>query len=387
MKIERIRTYRLSCPLPEILGYAQGRFGSRQALIVQIVTTDGLTGWGEASGPAAMAQCAINTFYAPKLIGKNPLQTELLWNNMWRSSREWARGGPMLAAMSAIDIALWDLKGKAMGLPLCELLGGKTRDRIPCYATGCYFRDLPEADLIPTLVDEARGYVDAGFRAVKVQIGRNLPFDRALIHALRAALPNTYLIANAHQAYDLPEATLIGLALEDSQFAMFEDPLSLDIPEAYRKLGERLRIPVAAGRREQTRWGFQGLLDTNGVQMLMPDFAYCGGISEFMKIRAAVSAHGANVVPHVSGTMFSLASALHFLASDHRQPGRAEAGVGLLEYEAPDANPLRDAMYKPTIPIEGGSALVPSTPGLGVELDFELLRIFTMEKQEVDAPG
>jgi D-galactarolactone cycloisomerase len=179
LKIERIRTYRLSCPLPEILGYAQGRFGSRQALLVQIVTTDGLSGWGEASGPAAIAQCAISTFYAPKLIGKNALQTELLWNSMWRASREWARGGPMLAAMSAIDMALWDLKGKAMGLPVCELLGGKHRDRIPCYATGCYFRDLPEADLIPTLIDEARQYVNAGFRAVKVQIGRNLPFDRA----------------------------------------------------------------------------------------------------------------------------------------------------------------------------------------------------------------
>lgn len=293
----------------------------------------------------------------------------------------------MLAAMSAIDMALWDLKGKAMGLPVCELLGGKHRDRIPCYATGCYFRDLPEADLIPALIDEARQYVDAGFRAVKVQIGRNLPFDRALVHGLRSALPNTYLIANAHQAYDLPEAMHIGKALEDSQFAMFEDPLSLDSAEAYRRLGERLDIPIAAGRRQQTRWGFQSLLDTGGVQMLMPDFAYCGGISEFMKIRAAVSTRGANIVPHVSGTMFSLASALHFLASDFRQPGRAEAGVGLLEYEAPDANPLRDAMFKPTIPIEGGSALIPPTPGLGVELDFALLRIFTMEKQEIDAPG
>ena len=387
MKIERIRTYRLSCPLPEILGYAQGRFGSRQALLVQVLTTDGLSGWGEATGPAAIIQCAINTFYAPKLIGKNPLQTELLWNTLWRSSRDWARRGPMLAAMSALDIALWDLKSKAFGVPLCDLLGGKIRDRIPCYATGCYFRDLPEADLIPALVDEARGYIEAGFRAVKVQIGRNLPFDRALIRALRKALPDSYLLANAHHAYDLPEAILIGLTLEENDFTLFEDPLSLDVPDAYHTLSQRLRISVAAGKREQTRWGFQSLLSTGGVHMLMPDFAYCGGISEMQKIRAAASTQGVNLVPHVSGTMFSLASALHFLASDFRQPGRAEAGVGWLEYEAPDANPLRDAMFKSTILVEGGSALVPKTPGLGVELDFELLRIFTMEKQEIDIPG
>ena len=387
MKIERIRTYRLSCPIPEILGYAQGRFGSRQALLVQVVTTDGLSGWGEASGPAAITQCAINTFYAPKLVGKNPLQTESLWNSMWKSSRDWARRGPMMAAMSAIDMALWDLKGTAMNQPLCELLGGKVRDRVSCYATGCYFRDVPEADLIPALVDEAREYVAAGFRAVKVQIGRNLPFDRALARALRNALPDTYLLANAHHAYDLPEAILVGLTLEENGFAMLEDPLTLDVPEAYHTLGQKLRIPIAAGKREQTRWGFQTLLGTGGVQMLMPDFGYCGGISEFMKIRTAASTHGVNIVPHVSGTMFSLASALHFLASDFRQPGRAESGVGLLEYEATDANPLRDAMYKPTIPVESGSALVPPGAGLGVELDFELLRIFTMDKQEVDKPG
>lgn len=356
-------------------------------MLVEVVTTDGLSGWGEASGPAAVTQCAVSAFYAPKLIGKDPLQTESLWNGMWRMSRDWARRGPMMAAMSAIDMALWDLKGQVLGLPLVELLGGKTRDRIPCYATGCYFRDLPEADLIPTLVDEARGYAEAGFRAVKVQIGRNLPFDRALIHALRVALPHTYLYANAHHAYDLPEAMLVGLTLEENGFALFEDPLSLDVPEAYCRLGEKLRIQIAAGKREQTRWGFQTLLDTNGVQLLMPDIAYCGGISEFLKIRAAASTKGSNIIPHVSGTMFSLASALHFLASDMRQPGRAELSVGLLEYEAPDANPLRDAMFKTTIPVEGGSMQVPHRGGLGVELDFDLLRIFTMEKLEIDTAG
>ena len=387
MKIERIRTYRLSCPIPEILGFAQGRFGSRQALLCQIVTDDGLSGWGEASGPAAITQSAIHTFYAPKLVGKNPLQTEVLWNQMWRLSRDWARKGPMMGAMSAIDMALWDLKGKAMNVPVCELLGGKVRDRVPCYATGCYFRDVPEADLIPALVEEAREYIDAGFRAVKVQIGRNLPFDRAFARALRKALPDAYLLANAHHAYDLPEAITVGLTLEECGFAMLEDPLTLDVPVAYKRLGDRLRIPIAAGKREQTRWGFETLLETGGVQMLMPDFGYCGGISEFVKIRSAAATHGVNLVPHVSGTMLSLASALHFLASDFRQPGRAEAGVGLLEYEAPDANPLRDAMYKPTVLIEHGSAVVPPGAGLGIELDFELLRIFTMEKQETDAPG
>ncbi|MBC8143516.1 MAG: mandelate racemase/muconate lactonizing enzyme family protein [Armatimonadetes bacterium] len=387
MKIESIRTYRLSCPIPEILGFAQGRFGSRQALLVQVVTTDGLSGWGEAAGPAAVVQAAINTFYAPKLIGKNPLQTELLWNVMWKASRDFARRGVMMGAMSAIDIALWDLKGKALGSTVADLLGGKVRDRVPCYATGCYFRDVPEADLIPALLDEARSYVANGFRAIKVQIGRNLPFDRALIRALRKALPGTLLMANAHHAYDLPEAIRVGKTLEEYDFVAYEDPLSLDVPEAWRKLADHLYVPIAGGKREQTRWGFQSLLDTGGVQLLTPDFAYCGGLSEVVKIRTAASTHGVNVVPHVSGTMFSLSAALHFLASDFKQPGRAEAGVGLLEYEAPDANPLRDAMYKPTLPVESGYATLPTGAGLGIELDFELLRIFTMEKQEVDIPG
>jgi D-galactarolactone cycloisomerase len=320
------------------------------------------------------------------LIGKNPLQTELLWNNLWRSSRDWARRGPMLAALSGIDLALWDLKGKALQMPVCELIGGKQRDRVPCYATGCYFRDLPEADLIPTLVDEAREYVEAGFRGVKVQLGRNHPFDRALIQAMRKALPDTLLFANGYSAYNISEAYAIGQVLEENGFNGFEDPLSLDTPDCYHTLCDRLVIPLAAGKREQTRWGFQALLERGRVPLLLPDLAYCGGLSEVIKIRTIASTFGVNIVPHVGGTMFSLAAALHFLASDFRQPGRAEPSIGLLECESPDANPLRDAMFKPTLKVEGGTATVPSGNGLGVELDLELLRIFTMEKQEVDHP-
>jgi D-galactarolactone cycloisomerase len=388
VKIECIRTYRLSCPLPEILGYAQGRFDSRQALLVQIVADDGAEGWGECAGPAAIAQAAVTTYYGPRLIGQDPTQTDLVWHNLWRVSMDWARRGMMLSAMSGLDMAMWDLRGRSVGRSVAELIGGRSRERVPCYATGLYFRDLPEADLIPALIDEAFEYVEKGYRALKVQIGRNLPFDTALIRALRKALPTTPLFADANHAYDLPEAIQIGRVLEEANFAWFEEPLSPDCGDMYQRLAQAIRVPLASGKREQTRWGFRDLLAHGGVHVGQPDIAYCGGLSEAVRIRAVANSYGINVSPHTGGrTMLGLSAALHFLACDHRQPGRAESAVSYLEVDAPDANPLRDALFCEGVPLDHGVARVPSSPGLGVTVDWDIMRIFTMEKHEITDPA
>ncbi len=383
MKIARVRTYRLACPLPEILGHAQGRFDSRQALVVQIVTDDGLEGWGECAGPAAVSQAAITTFYGPRLIGMDPMQTDAVWHTLWRASMDYARRGMMMSAISGIDMALWDLKGRALGRSVSELMGGRVRERVPCYVAGLYYRDLPEADVIPALIDEAHEYVEQGFRAIKIQIGRNIPFDIGLIRGLRRALPSTPFIADARHAYDLPEAVVIGRVLEETNFNLFEEPLLPEHGDAYRHLAATVRVPLATGKREQTRWGFQSLLASGGVHVVLPDLAYCGGPSEAMRIRAIAGSHGVNVIPHTASTMLSQAAAIHFLASDFRHPGRAESSVGYLEWEAPDANPIRDALFSQPVAFEGGVARVPSGPGLGVTIDREIMRIFTMESQEI----
>jgi D-galactarolactone cycloisomerase len=136
MKIQSIRTYRLECRLDEPFGFSQWSYSTRTALLVEIVTDDGQSGWGECYGPANVTQAAITGSYAPRIMGLDVLQTELIWHRMWDASLDFARRGVMMGAMSGVDMALWDLKGKILGLPLAELWGGRIRDRVPCYATG-----------------------------------------------------------------------------------------------------------------------------------------------------------------------------------------------------------------------------------------------------------
>ena len=164
MRIQCIRTYLLEHLLQEPFGFSQWAYADRHALLVEIVTADGLSGWGECYGPAAVNQAAVGRFYAPRILGHEALETDRLWHHLWQSSLDFARGGVIMGAMSGIDMALWDLKGKALQQPLHQLLGGKYRDEIPCYATGMYFRDRPEEELINDLVAEACGYRDQGFR-------------------------------------------------------------------------------------------------------------------------------------------------------------------------------------------------------------------------------
>jgi D-galactarolactone cycloisomerase len=287
----------------------------------------------------------------------------------------------MAAALSGVDMVLWDLKGHALRRSVSDMMGGRFFDRVPCYATGLYVRDRPETELIPMLVEEAVGYMEAGYRGVKAQIGRNLTFDAALIRELRDALPNAPLMADAGIAFDLPEAMTVGRVLEEEKFLWFEDPISPEYPGQYRQLAERLRIPLAAGEWEQTRWDVQALLAEGGVSVAQVNLAYCGGLTEALQIRAVAASHGVNVTPSGAGTMLNLAAALHFSVSGFRQPGRIETAptpLGVLGF----ADPLRDRLFTTPIVIDAGTARVPTGPGLGVTVDPDAIPRFCVAEQE-----
>jgi len=368
--------------LDEPFGFSQWSYDQRNVLLVEVIADGGECGWGECYGPAEVIQAAVASFYAPRLIGADPLATDVVWHAMWRASLDFARGGVMMAAMSGIDMALWDLKGRATGAPVCELMGGRYRDRVPCYATGMYFKEMPEAELIETLVAEAAGYYEQGFGAMKIKVGKNPAFDEKLIAAMRRALPDATLMADANHAYDLPEAIRVGKALDEHGYGWFEEPLSPEHPEFYRQLHETLDVPLAGGECEQTRYGFQRLLAPGGVQIAQPDLAYCGGPSEAVKIRTVASSLGVNVVPHVWGTMLNLAAATHLLASAYHEPGRAEDDGAMLEYDR-TPNPLRDELFQTPLEIDGAGAAVPTAPGLGVVVDPEALQSLQVNETEI----
>ena len=383
MVIESIKTYLLEHALDEPFGFSQWYYAKRNQLLVEITTDSGATGWGECYGPAAVTQAAIDSFYAPLLIGRDPLQNEAAWQHCWRASLDFARKGIMMGAMSGLDMALFDLKGKLLGVSASELMGGRLRDKVDCYATGMYYKDVPEDELLDGILREAAGYVESGYRALKIKVGKNLPFDKRLIRELRNQHPGVRLMADSNHAFDLPEAVEIGRVLDACNYSWFEEPLSPQHPQLFRQLADKIDTPIATGECEQTRWGFDTLLAAGGVDILQPDLAYCGGPTEALKIRAIASARGINVIPHAWGTMLNLAAALHFLASTYLEPGRLEASTPLLETDR-TPNPMRDEMYAVALEICDGQVVVPSAPGLGVEPDRHALERFCINKTNTE---
>jgi len=287
----------------------------------------------------------------------------------------------MMGAMSGLDMALLDLKGTLLGVSVSELLGGRLREEVHCYATGMYFRKQPEDKLLETIQAEAGDYVQQGFKALKIKIGKNLNFDKQLIRTMRNTFPGIRLMADANHAYDLPEAVDIGRTLQNHDYAWFEEPLSPAHPELFRQLADKIDVPLATGECEQTHYGFQTLLCKGGVQIAQPDLAYCGGPTEALKIRMVASSLGINTLPHCWGTQLNLASAVHFLATAYVEPGRAEIAEPLLEVDR-TPNPMRDDMYAVGIEVQNGTVQVPDLPGLGVEPDRAQMEKYCVQKTE-----
>ena len=382
MKIRQIRTYSLNCPLAFPLANAQGRRDTHRAVLVRILTESGIEGWGECVGTYEAVSPLILNLLAPLLLGQSAEDIEGRWQQMFNAVPVWARRGFHIAAMSGIDIALWDIRGKAMQKPLCQLISGIYRDRVPCYSTGLFFPECPEAEIIPSLLEEGHGYLEDGFRAIKIQIGRNMTYDAAIIRAMRREFPETILLADACRAYDLPEAIYIGRILADNRFSWFEEPLGINLPAQIRQLADAIPLSVAIGESEQTRWEFLPLLNS-GATVIQVDMACCGGISEALQIRALAASHGLNLRPISSGSMVNFAAALHLVASENRFPGRADSPPIPLDCLADSIAPLRSALCEDGIVIEQGVARVPKSAGLGIVPDEAALRILCLQRDEI----
>ena len=388
--IVAVRAYHLRAQLREPLYSAQSKHTFRETLIVEVEAEGGLSGWGECAGPPAVMQAAACDLYGPVLLNKSAdLPADLLWNELWKSGLPWGRCGVLVGALSGLDMALWDLRGKLQNKPCCEMMGGRLRERVPCYAGGLFFEQRPEASLIPALVAQARAAADDGFRGVKAQIGRNVAFDTALIRALRAALPGYPLLADAQCAFDYPEAVSVGRVLEEAQFAAWENPLSPFAPlRQTDALTQAVRVPLWGGHTEQTRWGFAPFLSGGIWGAAAPDLTYCGGPSEAIKIRTLCHAHTLNVsqVVRAGSSLIAFAAALHFLASDTRCPERLEPPPAFLEWDTSGPeNPLRDALFSQSVERDGGSVRVPELPGWGVVPDKAAFAPFCVSCREAAA--
>jgi D-galactarolactone cycloisomerase len=373
MKIADIRTHLLEHKLEVAFESASMRFDRRMHILVEVICDDGTVGWGECLGPAR-PNAAVVEAYKPWLIGQNPLETEKIWATCYNALRDQGQRGLTVTALSGIDIALWDIKGKHFGVPVSTLLGGRFRDSVRAYATGSFKRD--GVDRVQDNAEEMAGHAAAGFHAAKVKIGFGVAEDLEVIRAVREAIgPDMRLMIDANHGYDPIEAIRLGKAAADYDIDWFEEPVTPEHLAAYRDVRAGQPIPVAGGETWHTRWGFREPLETRCVDIAQPDLCGVGGFTEAKRVADLASVHNVRVVPHVWGTAVHLAAALQFMASMVPNPVRVNPIEPIMEFDRTH-NPFRQAIVKTPIEHQGGVVAVPDAPGLGIDIDRAALAEF-----------
>ncbi len=374
MKISRIEAYVVEQRLDRPFYFSQFEFQTRQICLVKIVAEDGTYGWGEGYGPATVVKAGIE-FLAPLVSGEDPLQVEAIWSKMHLRSLDYARRGVLVAAISAIDIALWDLRGKLLGQPVSVLLGGRRREQVRVYATGLYFTETD--DQLGALVEEAQRYAAQGFSAIKMKVGLGVETDLRHARAVRQAIgADIELMVDANHAYSLSEALSFARQIEPLGISFFEEPLSPEDYDGYRELRQRTSIAIAGGECEYLLAGFRQLLSQRCVDIAQPDICGAGGLTEVKRIAALASAFQTNIIPHSWGTGIAFAAGLHLVSALDLAPGRLRMPEALLEMDRSESA-LRDTLTRPQFKQEGGRVAVPTASGLGVDVDPESLARFT----------
>jgi len=375
MKIRDVKTYVLEAPLAEPFAYSQAWYEGRGACLVEIVGEDGNSGWGEAFGPARLTAPIVG-FYKELLVGADALATEAIWQNLYNRLRDHGQKGLAIEALSAVDIALWDLKGRHLGLPVHRLLGGPLRTRLEAYATGFYRKR--DGDPLDYLVKEAHQRVAEGFTGIKLKLGFGQDSDAKLVQTVRRAVGDGLrIMVDANHAYDATAAIRLGRDIAAFDIAWFEEPVPPEDLGGYREVKAALPMPIAGGEAEFTRWGFRPLIAERLVDILQPDVCAAGGISECKKIADMANAFGVRVNPHVWGTGVGLAASLQLLAALPHNPPGLHPIEPLLEFDCSE-HPLRMAVIREPIEQQGGWVGVPQGPGLGIDIDRTALTRFAI---------
>jgi L-rhamnonate dehydratase len=361
--------------LPEVREIGDG---CQSVLLILVRTDEGITGIGEAHSNPEVSKavldsplCSVSASgLARLLIGENPLHINRLYDKLYRHSQTYGRRGAVMHVISGIDIALWDILGKVTGQPIHQLLGGarKTRHRV-------YASDLAPVEPSPeALVEQAKGHVAAGYRAMKFGwggLGGDVRSDARQIGMLRDALGDEVdIMVDMGFAIPLEDAIWLGRALADHRVFFLEEPLSPDDLHGFARLTAVSPTPIATGEKESTQYPYIDLMDRGGLRIIQPDVARVGGISETIRIAALAESRGVRVIPHCWSTDILVAATLHVIATLRDCP--------YLEYNV-TPNPLRtDLLASPLRPKDGEIDL-PTGPGLGIELNEDTIARYRVD--------
>ena len=362
MKITRVETIYLR--LPQVKEQCDS---GQDALLVRVETDAGFTGLGEVDSSPMAAKGAIDGPFSHTttsglghlLIGEDPFETERLWDKMYRANIYAGRRGIAIHAMSGLDMALWDIKGKALGMPVWKLLGGGFHKKIRCYASSLF-------GATPAITGErARQFAGQGFTAVKFgwdPMGPDEKTDIALVREARKGLGDDVdLMIDAGLAWDAKTAIQRARAFSESKIFWLEEPLRPDDYDGYRKLSEATDLRIAAGEEESNRLSFLELMDRGRIDVVQVDLTRCGGFTEGMKIASLAADRSLPVANHGFTTYINVMASLHWLNS--------VPNALICEFVAEAGTTLRDQLTRQRVRAKDGYLDMPEEPGLGIELN------------------
>ena len=361
MKITNVRTVQLKRPLDRPQRNAQGGRGQRIFTFVLVETDAGITGVGDAFGDDQLMEGIVANRLGPMSIGLDPTDIPALWTKLFASRAFWETGGSVLCGISAIEVACHDIWGQAEGVPVCELLGGKTRDRIEAYASDLHWEEVER------MVETANSYVERGFRYMKTHVGGPGEEQRDIerIEAVRAAIgPGIGFMVDVNTAFQRDRAMEFGRQVSSSDLFWYEEPLSpLDF-EGHAQLRNALPMKIATGENLYTTQGFAPMFASKGCDFAMPDILRCGGIEQARQICNDAVANNVIPSPHNYSSGVGTAATLHLMA--------ALPETQLLEFD-PTHTAIYEELFIEPLVFDDGFVHVPNLPGLGVRLTDEII--------------
>ncbi len=373
MRIDHIEVSNLRFEYPSGNAFmcAGGHCGARVTTLIEVHTDTGHVGLGSVYSYPALVYLIIKQQLEPLLIGEDPTDVEALWTRMYRTTRWYGRKGVAMSALGGLDTAFWDLRGKAMGRPIWQLLGGE-RTTCPAYASALLWKELP------ALAEEAAGHIARGFRRVKLRMARSEEYDREAVLAVRRAIgPQNELMADAGMRYSLPLAERMGRFLAEQGVFWFEEPFQPEDMDSYaalrasvgRKSGAARTVRIAAGENEFGAQGFAELIRTGAVDIVQPDASRCGGISEVLRVAKMAQAAGLEFATHTwSDALAIMANAQVVSSMPH----------GLTVEMDQTGIPFIDELLAEPLTVRDGQLQLSRAPGLGVELDQRVVARYRM---------
>lgn len=382
MKIANVEAYWLRCPIPEKKQHRSdyGLLTNFDMTLIVVTTEDGLKGFGEAkaavgsSGVCASIVTCVEHELKPILMGQDARNINELWERMYNGVRDHyalkrgrvfpilGRRGLTVSAISGVDMALWDLLGKSLGVPVMQLLGGACRPSMEAYASGGW----AGSDQIG---EQLQSYVDKGFKAIKMRVGvmdETVDYSIERVRAARKALgPDIKIMTDAHGTFSVPEAKRFCKSVEDCNLYWFEEPISPDNKQGTSEVRASTYIPIAAGESEYTRFDMRDLVDLKAVDVLQPDAAIIGGITEGLRVAKLAEAYQIELAPHCWGSAFSFMAGVNIAF--------ASPSAAIIEFSS-GGNPMMYDLVNEKIEAVNGQILQPATPGLGMSVNWDFVK-------------